>query len=297
MRHNIASILLSVVLLPVFLFSCVPQQKALTHKQQLHVLDSQLSNHRKSLQELDAKRKDKQQQNEMDDTASSRIQKYIGLATGEIDKLIKQNSILIGNTVVERADWVKLKNALVLSKSVSKLIQDKVSFINDLINRNMVVKLDQDVLFEPGKYTVAPAVEVAIGKFFEPAAKEIDMFTQKYPDFPLSLVITAKGYADATAIAEGTSLYKALAGDLKLNNTPPDNKELNKQLSRKRAEAVIELFRKYTKDRSTMGGSVKNIMFLTEGKGDALPDPRVNDYIVNDPRRRVVLLFWSVFPE
>lgn len=297
MRHTITSALLTVILLPVVLFSCIPQQKALTHKQQLQVLDSQLSNHRKSLQELDARRNAKQQQNEMDDTASSRIQKYIGLATAEIDKLVTQNSILIGNTVVERSDWNRLKKALVLSTSVSKLIQDKVNFINDLINRNMVVKLDQDVLFEPGKYTVSPGVAEAIGKFFEPAAKEIDMFTQKYPDFPLSLVITAKGYADATAIAEGSSLYKALTEDLKLNNAPPDNKELNKQLSRKRAEAVIELFRKYTKDRSSMGGSVKNIMFLTEGKGDSFPDPRVADYSVNDPRRRVVLLFWSVFPE
>lgn len=297
MSRTSASILLLAFVLCAIQFSCVPQQKAVTHKQQLNILDSQLTNHRKALQELDAKRKNKQEQNEMDDTASSRIQKYIGLATAEIDKLVKQNSILIGNTVVERSDWNKLKKALTLSQNTSKLISDKVNFINDLINRNMVVKLDQDVLFEPGKYTVTAAVAEAIGKFFEPAAKEIDLFTQKYPDFPLSLVITAKGYADGTAIAEGTPLYKALAEDLKLTGAAPDNKELNKQLSRKRAEEVIELFKKYTKDRSTMGGSVKNIMFLTEGKGDALPNPKVFDYSINDPRRRIVLLFWSVFPE
>lgn len=297
MGRTITSLLLPALLLSVLLISCIPQQKAVTHKQQLNILDSQLARHRKDLQELEAKRKNKQDLNEMDDTASSRIQKYIGLATAEIDKLVAQNSILIGDVVVERDDWNKLKKALVLTQKTSKLIGDKVNFINDLINRNMVVKLDQDVFFEPGKYTVSTTVAEAIGKFFEPAAKEIDLFTQKYPDFPLSLVITAKGYADGTSIAEGTSLYKALAEDLKLSNSNPDNKELNKQLSRKRAEAVIELFRKYTKDRSTMGGSVKNIMFLTEGKGDALPNPKATDYSINDPRRRIVLLFWSVFPE
>lgn len=297
MSRIFASLLLPAFLLSVILFSCIPQQKAVTHKQQLNILDSQLTRHRKDLQELDAKRKNKQELNEMDDTASSRIQKYIGLATAEIDKLVAQNSILIGNTVVERDDWNKLKKALILSQKTSKLISDKVNFINDLINRNMVVKLDQDVFFEPGKYTVNPGVADAIGKFFEPAAKEIDLFTQKYPDFPLSLVVTAKGYADGTAIVEGTPLYKALAEDLKLSTSTPDNKELNKQLSRKRADAVIELFKKYTKDRSTMGGSVKNIMFLTEGKGDALPNPKTTDYSINDPRRRIVLLFWSVFPE
>jgi hypothetical protein len=289
--------LLLLLFLSVSFFSCVPQQKATSHKQQLAILDSQLEQHSKKLKELDAKRQTKQDDNEIDDTASKRIQKYIGVTTAEIDKLIAQNSILIGNTVVEKDDWNKLKKSLTLSQKTSKMISDKVNFIADLINRNMVVKLDQDVLFEPGKYTVASAVAEAIGKFFEPAAKEIDMFTQKYPDFPLSLVITAKGYADGTSIAEGTSLYKALMEDLKLTSTPPDDKELNKQLSRKRAEAVIELFKKYTKDRSTSGGSVKNVMFLTEGKGDAFPNPKAIDYNLNDPRRRIVLLFWSVFPE
>lgn len=297
MRLSTIYLLLPALFLSVSYFSCVPQQKAVSHKQQLAVLDSQLSQHSKKLKELDAKRQNKQEQNEIDDTASSRIQKYIGVTTAEIDKLITQNSILIGNMVVEKDDWNKLKKALTLSQKTSKMINDKVNFINDLINRNMVVKLEQDVLFEPGKYTVAPAVADAIGKFFEPAAREIDQFTQKYPDFPLSLVITAKGYADGTSIVEGTPLYKALLEGIKLSGTTPDSKELNKELSRKRASSVIELFQKYTKDRSTMGGSVKNVMFLTEGKGDALPSIKVTDYSLSDPRRRIVLLFWSVFPD
>ncbi|MEQ1675437.1 MAG: hypothetical protein ABL876_01975 [Chitinophagaceae bacterium] len=297
MRKHCTLFLLPVLLLSVCFFSCVPQQKATTHKQQLAILDSQLEQHSRKLKELDAKRQAKLDQNEIDDTANNRIRKYIGVTTAEIDKLVAQNSILIGNTVVEREDWNKLKKTLVLSQVISKLINDKVNFINDLINRNMVVKLDQDVLFQPGKYTVAQEVSDAIGKFFEPAAKEIDMFTQKYPDFPLSLVITAKGYADGTSITEGTPLYKALVEGVRLSGANPDNKELNKELSRKRAAAVIELFQKYTKDRSTMGGSVRNIMFVTEGKGDAIPVGKATDYTIDDPRRRVVLLFWSVFPE
>ncbi len=278
-------------------FSCVTQQKTISHKQQLAVLDSQLAQHSKKLKELDAKRQTKQDQNEIDDTASARIKKYIGLATAEIDKLVTQNSILIGNTEVDRNDWNRLKKALVLSRATSKMISDKVDFINDLINRNMVVKLDQDVLFQSGKYTVTPDQAEAIGKFFEPAAKEIDLFTQKYPDFPLSLVITAKGYADGTSIVESTPLHKDLSDGVKLSGKTPDNNELNKELSRRRAEAVIQLFKKYTYGRSTMGGSVKNILFLTEGKGDLLPNPKILDYSIDDARRRVVLLFWSVFPE
>lgn len=280
-----------------FFYSCVPQQKAMSHKQQLAVLDSQLEQHSKKLKDLNAKQQIKQDQNEIDDTASARIQKYIGFTTTEIDKLVAQNSILIGNTVVNKDDWNKLQKALTLSQKTSKLINDKVNFITDLINRNMVIKLEQDVLFEPGRYTVTHGLATAIGKFFEPAAKEIDLFTKKYPDFPLSLVITAKGYADGTTISEGSQLYKDLVESSKLSGRTPDDKQLNKELSSKRAKSVIELFEKYTKDRSSDGGSVKNILYLYEGKGDALPNPKTTDYSINDPRRRIVLLFWSVFPE
>ena len=114
----------------------------------------------------------------------------------------------------------------------------------------MVVKLDQDVLFEPGKYSVSPALVETISKLFEPAAKEIDLFTKKYPDFPLSLVITSKGYADATTISEGSSLYKDLKERLSMSVKDPDSKELNKELSRARAEAVRNLFKKFADARS-----------------------------------------------
>jgi hypothetical protein len=280
-----------------YFYSCVTTQKIISHKQQLANQDSILHQYSNKLKELNAKRQDKQDQNEMTDTASAHIKKYIGLAEAEADKVIAQNAILIGNTAVDKNDWNRLKKALSLAEGTSKLLRDKINFINDLINRNMVVKLDQDVIFEPGKYIVSQSVADAIGKFFEPAAKEIDLFTQKYPDFPLSLVITAKGYADGTSIAEGTQLYKDLTESLKLSGKIPDNKDLNKELSVKRARSVIDLFKKYTTGRSISGGSVKNILYLHEGKGETYPSPKVFDYSINDPRRRVVLLFWSIFPE
>ncbi len=282
----------------ILLFSCVPQQKATTHQQQLSVLDSQLMKHQKSLKELDAKRQKKQDGNEMDDTVSSRIKKFIGMTNSEIDKLVAQNSILIGDVEVDKNDWNRLKKALTLSQKTSKLISDKVNLLNDLINRNTVVKLDQDVFFEPGKYTVSPAVVAAIGNFFEPAAKEIEVFIKKYPDFPLSLVITAKGYADATNISEGSSLYKDLKEDLKLSGKDNlTNDDMNKALSNKRAKSVIDLFKTFEKRLASNGNNISNLLFLHEGKGEALPNPKITDYKIDDPRRRVVLLFWGVFPE
>ncbi len=279
-------------------FSCVPQKKVSSHQQELNALDSLLAQHKNNLKELDEKRQKKQSDNEMDDTVSFRIKKFIGMTNAEIDKLVAQNSVLIGDVEVNKNDWNRLQNALTLSQKTSKLISDKVNLLNDLINRNTVVKLEQDVLFEPGRYTVSSSVASTLGKFFEPASKEIDLFVKKYPDFPLSLVITAKGYADATNISEGSSLYKDLKEDLKLSGKADlTNDDLNKALSNKRAKSVIDLFQTFTKGRSSDGTNIRNIIFLYEGKGEALPNPKLDDYKVDDPRRRVVLLFWGVFPD
>lgn len=293
-----ALIPLSIILLVACqLISCVPQKKAATGKKDLTALNNQLEKHNTDLQKLDEKRKLKENQNEIDSAANSRIKNFIDKTGAEIKIMQGENSIIIQETEIDNNDWKKLLSALSRTRSAEQRINQKIMFLEDLINRNMVVKLDQDVLFEPGKYTVTNTVANAVGNFFEPLAKEIDLFTQKYPDFPLSLVITAKGYADGTSISEGTQLYKDLADGIRLNGRSVDVKELNKELSVRRARSVIELFEKYTKGRSVSGGSVKNILYLHEGKGEASPNPKITDYSIDDARRRVVLLFWSVFPE
>jgi outer membrane protein OmpA-like peptidoglycan-associated protein len=292
-----ASYLLFVFAIALNLFSCVPQKQVTSSKKELTTINTQLGDNSNTLKNLDAIRSKKETQNEIDDTANARIKKFIDKTNTEIDTLIKNNTILIGETSVDKNDWERLRNTLSFSRNASKKINDKILFLNDLINRNMVVKLDQDVLFEPGKYSVDPSQVETISKLFEPAAKEIDLFTKKYPDFPLSLVITSKGYADATAIGEGSSLYRELKERLSMSTKEPDSKELNKELSRARAEAVRNLFKKFAESRSDNQIFSSKVLHLYEGKGELLPDPKVTDYKVNDPRRRVVLLFWSVFPD
>ena len=297
MKRMSAAYLLFVFAIVLNLFSCLPQKQVTSSKKELTIISTQLGDNSNTLKKLDAIRSNKETQNEIDDTANARIKKFIDKTNTEIDTLIKNNTILIGETVVDKSDWERLKNTLSFSRNASKKINDKILFLNDLINRNMVVKLDQDVLFQPGKYSVSPSEVETISKLFEPAAKEIDLFTKKYPDFPLSLVITSKGYADATAIGEGSSLYRELKERLSMSTIEPDSKELNKELSRARAEAVRNLFKKFADSRSDNQIFLNKVLHLWEGKGESLPDPKVTDYKVNDPRRRVVLLFWSVFPD
>jgi hypothetical protein len=298
MRHTKTILLTAAVLLITVLFSCGPQKKAVTSaKKDLSAVDQQLTDQNKKLDDLETLKKNKLELNELDDTAGARIQKFIGNTRNEIEVLVGENEVLIGSTIVSKEDWERLKQALTLSQNSLKDITTKVSFINDMLTRNTVVKLDQDILFGPGQYTVSSEMAAKVGSFFEPAAMEIDYFVNKYPQFPLSLVITSKGYADGTAIAEGSRLYNDLKERLRLTGINPDQKELNKELSRARAEEVINLFKKFTTGRSYDGTNIKNILYLYEGKGDAFPYKHITDYKTNDLRRRVVLLFWSLFPD
>ena len=297
MRKQAITYLLVAFGISLLLASCVPQKKAAVAKKNLASINKQLGQYQDSLQNLDQLRQNKQSQNEIDDTASARFQHFIDSTNSEIRILISENNVLIGDTKISREDWDHLNKSLFNSQQASDKINKKVTMLTDLLNRNTVIKLDQDILFESGKYTVGNDVADAIGKFFEPAAREIDLFVKKYPDFPLSLIITAKGYADGTTIGEGTQLYKDLVARLKLRTTSPDAKELNRELSRARAESVITLFKKFTVSRSEGGANVRNIAYIYEGKGDAFPNPKISDYKADDPRRRVVLLYWSVFPD
>lgn len=289
--------LTAALIITCLFFSCVPQKKVTSDKKELEKLDSQLVKHSGDLKKLDEIRQRKDDQNEIDSAANSRIKKFIDKTNTEIDTLLTGNTVLIRGTEINKEDWERLRRALSTTRTAEQRINQKISFLEDLINRNMVVKLDQDVLFEPGSYSVSPTVVSRMTKIFEPAAAEIDRFTKKYPDFPLTLVITAKGYADGTTIGEGSSLYRELKARINPSSGEPDNKELNKELSRARAKSVRDLFEKFAATRSDNGIYLRNVVYLYEGKGESLPDPKVADYRTDDPRRRVVLLFWSIFPD
>ncbi len=290
MKKIRTSSLLLIFSLSIYFFSCVPQQKAVAVKKQLSQQDSLLQDYDQQLTKLDDRRKTKQEENELDDTASARIHKFIDKTNAEINQLHKENTVLIGDIKVSQSDWDRLRKNLSTCLNATKSIHDKILFLSDLINRNTVIKFDQDLLFDPGKYTVAPRIAASIGKFFEPVVNEIDLFTKKYPNFPLSLVITAKGYADATVISENSYLYKELKADLEFSSVTLSRENLNKELSNRRAKTIITLFQTYTKNK-------EGIVFVYKGKGEEFPDPKISDYKVDDSRRRVVLLFWSVFPD
>jgi hypothetical protein len=93
-------------------------------------------------------------------------------------------------------------------------------------------------------------------------------------------------------------LYQNLRDRLTaLSIKEPDPKDLNKELSRARAEEVKKLFETYAGSRNDKGIYKKRVIYIYEGKGEQFPDPKITDYTIDDPRRRIVLLYWTIFPD
>ena len=108
-----------------FLFSCVPQKKAATGKKDLEKLDSQFVKHSSDLKKLDEKRLAKDEQNEIDSAANSRIKKFIDKTNAEIDTLREKNSIIIRGVEISRDDWNKLRQALAITRTAEQRIHQK----------------------------------------------------------------------------------------------------------------------------------------------------------------------------
>jgi hypothetical protein len=279
----------------VLLTACSSQKKVIAAWEDLRSKEPQLTANENALNDLNEQIKKKAENNEIDDTTAVRIQRFVGVSKAEIDKLQAQKAILEGKTAIDKSDWETIRKNLEITNELLKSTADKLVMINDLLSRTLVLKIDEHIIFEPGKYKVSAIAAQTISKIFDPAANEIESFIKKYPGVDLSVVINANGFADGTSIAEGSALYKEIKAGIKTPN--PTNKDLNKELSRLRAEEAMSLFKKYFDLRFQPGNNLKSILYTYEGKGDELPNPRISDYKIDDARRRVVLLYWSVFPE
>ncbi|MFZ9388328.1 MAG: hypothetical protein ACO25B_10630, partial [Chitinophagaceae bacterium] len=137
----------------VFLFAaCVSPKKVGADKKQLDELDKKLTQNSIDLKKLDSLRQEKDNQNEIDSAANSRIKNFIDRTGIEIDTIVGENSLIINGSVVNKSDWDQLRKILSRTRGAQARINQKISFLEDLLNRSMVVKLDQDVLFQPGSY-------------------------------------------------------------------------------------------------------------------------------------------------
>lgn len=195
-----------------------------------------------------------------------------------------------------------------------RLIKTKILLIDSVVNKKAVVReyifnMIEDGLskskpnlfslaafFGPGGFIIPESKYNIAKKYFSPIIDSLVKFSNNYATIIRTAAITVNGYADGTNIGAGSKLYNTLAAYL--NKANPEKEELNAALSALRAEKISGLITRLLKERCPEFKLINKIVFESNeaGMGEKLPDQKINNYKLNDERRRIVIIFWNVIP-
>ncbi len=183
----------------------------------------------------------------------------------------------------------------VVNKS-APLRQYTFKMIEEGLQKSTKTLFSLGAFFGPGGHVIPSDKFKKAKKYFSPVIDSLIKFSNKYAELPRTATILVNGYADASNIGEQSTLYKEIAGYLKISS--PVKTQLNVGLSAMRAEELSLLFTKIIKEKSSEFKALPKIIFenIEAGRGEEYPDPKVKNYKVNDDRRRVVIVYWSVLP-
>jgi hypothetical protein len=208
---------------------------------------------------------------------------------------------------------VKLESPADTKKEFS-YIKARILLVDSVVNKNAAVReytlqMIEDGLskptkklfnlaafFGPGGYIIPLDKYPVAREYFAPIVDSLIRFSNHYQSLLRTASIMIEGYADATKISPNTPLYKKLAAFMHRKN--PNKQELNTALSALRAIEIRQFLDMLVKEKSNEFISIDKVTFFNfeSGMGEILPDPNIRNYTINDERRRIVLIYWSVLP-
>jgi hypothetical protein len=230
----------------------------------------------------------------------TRLVKY----KSKLDSL--SNEIATLNKKLESPNEVKkeftyIKARVLLIDSVvnkgAKTREYSIQMIEDGLAKNTKKLFSLAAFFGPGGYIIPVEKYNLAREYFAPIIDSLQKFSNKYESVNRTASVMIDGYADGTKISAGSKLYKTLADFMHIKS--PIKQELNTALSALRAIEIRKFLDMLLKEKSTSFIAIAKVAFLNfeTGMGEVLPDPTINNYIANDERRRIVLIYWSVLPD
>ncbi len=160
-------------------------------------------------------------------------------------------------------------------------------------------KIDADVSFKPGQYTLSKKGKRILDKeVIEKMIAEKSHYRQKHPQSKITITLEIKGYTDRIGFKEGSHLFKKLSKAVE-KQLPPENaplkrrKFLNQRLSEFRAQSI----RKYLTGR--LSEHYKNdanfaIEPKSQGLGETLPADVKPLETASDPQRRICKIYFYI---
>lgn len=207
----------------------------------------------------------------------------------------------------------QLNNASAIKKSFS-LIRSKIILVDSIVNKNAAAReykfsmiseglkyakpnlFSLAAFFGPGGYKIPVEKKYTAENLFAPVIDSLIIFANKYESILRTATLMVEGYADASGISANSTLAKKISQYL--GEVAVEREQLNGGLSAMRADEVSYLLNQIVKSHYPDFKSIHKIVFenIFQGKGEALPNPNIKNYAVNDERRRVVIVYWNVLP-
>jgi outer membrane protein OmpA-like peptidoglycan-associated protein len=196
-------------------------------------------------------------------------------------------------TKISRSDYKVINGQIIVAnQKIDKQIED-VDLINDLMHQTTMEKFKTAAFFEVGKYELPVGMIANAKKAFKPVFDKMMSFAAKYPGKKLQATMVVLGFADEQGYTEDSPLYKDLASAIQSAN--PTRQQLNIEISKRRATNISKVLKEMSDNMLVVQKLV--IQFVAQGRGEHRPNPSVTNYTSDDERRRVVIIYWGVFPK
>jgi hypothetical protein len=263
------------------------------------------------LQKASMEREEKVAQKNMDEETKQRM-------TGEISKIVSESEARSNKleSAAMTLDSLNTKSTIFNTKEIhiekTKVVQEaqkvvessrtaivsayrEYEVVDELLENDLTEEFETAVFFPPGGYTIKaedlPKAEAA----FSGLSQRIYQFVDQFSDRKMVIKIKAIGYSDASPFSPKSKLYNELS---KLLGANASRQDMNKMLSEWRAQEMGNILRKLlVRGRPQLADTHQyDLHIITNGRGEELPNPSITDYQEKDPRRRIVVIHWDVYP-
>lgn len=173
----------------------------------------------------------------------------------------------------------------------------KYSMIKDGIAQSKKRLYEMAAFFGPGIYDIPGDKKEMADSLFIPVIDSLVNFANIYSMIDQTGTLVINGYADGMDIDPLSPLHGLLLDSLKKSEAKRE--DLNFELSQLRASSIGTLMENlvYKMQDKFTSWNTFNINLFEYGQGETYPTKTIKDYIVDDDRRRVVLVYWSVLPK
>jgi outer membrane protein OmpA-like peptidoglycan-associated protein len=168
--------------------------------------------------------------------------------------------------------------------------------VSQLLKQQTFVKFNTAAFFESGGYEIPSEKNEDAKSAFSPIIDSLFAFIKKYPKYKLEASVIINGYADGQGFGE-TDLLNQLTKNIGKNQATKE--ELNQELSRLRSEGVSQIIVGIYNDKlkEIPSDYEFNTRFIKIGKGEEYPNKKIDNYQIDDERRRIVVIYWNAVPK